>query len=183
MHLGRYFEGTASERGIEWRCADSLSLREFLRIGRTERVPDHSWPSRTRARLPVEVHPAVFSWILKHLSEHGLLRGGGSASTSRPWRPVPPRARSCAGRVARRTARCWSAWRCRAASRRRVPRTSSVSTARARARSSPTKTGRARPRSGHADRAHEERHDAPRQQAGSRGGPGHRRDQTWRSVG
>jgi transposase len=27
MHLVGYFEGIASERGLEWRCADSLALR------------------------------------------------------------------------------------------------------------------------------------------------------------
>jgi hypothetical protein len=43
MHLVGYFEGLDSERGLEWRCADSLSLREFLRLGTTEPVPDHSW--------------------------------------------------------------------------------------------------------------------------------------------
>ena len=32
MHLIGYFEGIDSERGLEWRCADSLSLREFLRL-------------------------------------------------------------------------------------------------------------------------------------------------------
>ena len=31
MHLVGYFEGIDSERGLEWRCSDSLSLREFLR--------------------------------------------------------------------------------------------------------------------------------------------------------
>ena len=46
--------GIDSERGLEWRCADSLSLREFLRLGEREPVPDHSWLSRTRARLPLE---------------------------------------------------------------------------------------------------------------------------------
>ena len=30
MHLVGYFEGIDSERGLEWRCSDSLSLREFL---------------------------------------------------------------------------------------------------------------------------------------------------------
>jgi len=30
MLLVGYFEGISSERGIAWRCADSLSLREFL---------------------------------------------------------------------------------------------------------------------------------------------------------
>src|SRR5919107_2268498 len=75
MHLVGYFEGIDSERGLEWRCADSLSLHEFLRLGTTEPVPDHSWLSRTRARLPLEVHAAVFSWVLQRLAEHGLLQG------------------------------------------------------------------------------------------------------------
>ena len=47
MHLIGYFEGIDSERGLEWRCADSLSLRDFLRLTTTERVPDHSWLSKT----------------------------------------------------------------------------------------------------------------------------------------
>ena len=45
MLLIGYFEGIDSERGLEWRCADSLSLREFLRLSERERVPDHSWLS------------------------------------------------------------------------------------------------------------------------------------------
>ena len=61
MHLAGYFEGIGSERGLEWRCADSLSLREFLRLGSSEPVPDHSWLSKTRSRLPLEVHEAVFA--------------------------------------------------------------------------------------------------------------------------
>ena len=84
MHLVGYFEGIASERGLEWRCADSLSLREFLRLGTTERVPDHSWLSKTRSRLPLEVHQAVFAWVLERLAEHGLIKGdriGVDAST------------------------------------------------------------------------------------------------------
>jgi transposase len=83
-HLVGYFEGIDSERGLEWRCADSLSLREFLRLGTAERVPDHSWLSRTRLRLPLEVHEAIFAWVLRRLAEHGLIRGdriGVDAST------------------------------------------------------------------------------------------------------
>src|SRR5436305_7891264 len=84
MHLVGYFEGIDSERGLEWRCADSLSLREFLRLGTTEPVPDHSWLSKTRSRLAVEVHEAVFAWVLRRLAEHGLIKGdriGVDAST------------------------------------------------------------------------------------------------------
>jgi transposase len=84
LHLIGYFEGIDSERGLEWRCADSLSLREFLRLGTTEPVPDHSWLSKTRSRLPLEVHEAVFRWVLQRLAEHGLIQGeriGIDAST------------------------------------------------------------------------------------------------------
>jgi len=84
MHLVGHFEGIDSERGLEWRCSDSLSLREFLRLGTTEPAPDHSWLSKTRVRLPLEVHEAVFAWVLERLAEHGLIRGeriGIDAST------------------------------------------------------------------------------------------------------
>src|SRR5215203_1970047 len=84
MLLVGYFEGIDSERGLEWRCADSLSLREFLRLGAREPVPDHSWLSRTRARLPLEAHDAVFTWVLQRLAERGLVKGewiGVDAST------------------------------------------------------------------------------------------------------
>lgn len=84
MHMVGYFEGIDSERGIEWRCADSLSLRDFLRLQTTERVPDHSWLSKTRGRLPHEVHDKVFGWVLALIAEHGLVIGdriGVDAST------------------------------------------------------------------------------------------------------
>src|SRR6187455_1447401 len=84
MHMVGYFEGIDSERGIEWRCADSLSLREFLRLQTTERVPDHSWLSKTRGRLSHEVHETVFGWVLALIAERGLVRGeriGVDAST------------------------------------------------------------------------------------------------------
>jgi hypothetical protein len=59
-------------------------LREFLRLGERDPVPDHSWLSRTRARLPLEVHDAVFTWVLQRLADHGLIKGeriGADAST------------------------------------------------------------------------------------------------------
>ena len=75
MHLIGYFEGIESERGIEWRYADSMSLREFLCLGLTDRVPDHSTLSRMRSRLPLEVHQQVFVLILAIVEQKGLLRG------------------------------------------------------------------------------------------------------------
>src|SRR4249920_1153447 len=84
MHMVGYFEGLASERGIAWRCSDSLSLRDFLRLENREKVPDHSWLSKTRGRLPHEVHETVFGWVLELVAEKGLIRGrriGVDAST------------------------------------------------------------------------------------------------------
>ena len=75
MHMIGYFEGIDSERGIAWRCSDSLSLREFLRLASRDKVPDHSWLSRTRSRLPHEVHEEVFGWVLALAAEHGLVKG------------------------------------------------------------------------------------------------------------
>jgi transposase len=78
------FEGLDSEREIEWRCADSLSLHRFLRLVEGERVPDHSTLSVTRSRLPLEVHHAVFGLILEIADKHDLVparRIGVDAST------------------------------------------------------------------------------------------------------
>jgi transposase len=76
MHMIGYFEGIDSERGIAWRCADSFSLRDFLRLSNRDKVPDHSWLSRTRSRLPHEAHEKAFGFVLKLVAEHGLLKGG-----------------------------------------------------------------------------------------------------------
>jgi len=84
MHLIGYFEGIDSERGLEWRCSDSLSLREFLRLGPNQRVPDHSSLSRIRTRLPLEVHENLFEFVLKLLAQNKLIVGkrlGFDAST------------------------------------------------------------------------------------------------------
>ena len=70
-----YFEGIDSERGICWRCSDSLSLREFLRLASRDKVADHSWLSKTRSRLPHEVHEKVFGWVLSLVAERGLVKG------------------------------------------------------------------------------------------------------------
>jgi transposase len=75
MLLVGYFEGIGSQRGIAWRCGDSLSLREFLGVPLTEATPDHSSLTRVRDRLPLEVHAAVFQWVLKLAAAKGLLRG------------------------------------------------------------------------------------------------------------
>jgi len=70
-----YFEGIESERGLEWRCADSLSLRTFLGVLVNERVPDHSSLSRMRTRLDGAVYDEVFRLVLGIVESKGLLRG------------------------------------------------------------------------------------------------------------
>jgi transposase len=70
-----YFEGIDAERGIAWRAADSLALRDFLGIGLDQAPPDHSTISRTRRLIALETHRAVFTWILQCLSTAGLVKG------------------------------------------------------------------------------------------------------------
>jgi len=70
-----YFEGIGSERGLAWRCEDSLSLKAFLGLGAAETTPDHSSLSIVRRRLPVEVFRAVNKLVLGILKEAGLLKG------------------------------------------------------------------------------------------------------------
>ena len=70
-----YFEGLDSERGIAWRAADSLAVRQFLGLGLDEAAPDHSTISRTRRLIDVEAHQAVFTWVQERLVEAHLLRG------------------------------------------------------------------------------------------------------------
>jgi transposase len=75
MLLVGYFEGIGSQRGIAWRCSDSLSLREFLGLAVTDDSPDHSSLSRVRDRLPAEAHHEVFGWILRLAASKKLLSG------------------------------------------------------------------------------------------------------------
>ena len=75
MLLVGYFEGIDSQRGIAWRCCDSLSLRSFLGVPLGEDTPDHSSLTRIRQRLPLEVHEQVFVFVLKLAHDHKLLRG------------------------------------------------------------------------------------------------------------
>ena len=70
-----YFEGLDSQRGIAWRCADSLGLRAFLGFRLTEETPVHASMTMIRQRLPESVFERVFVFVLSLLEEKGLLRG------------------------------------------------------------------------------------------------------------
>ena len=74
-----FFEGIESERGIAWRVADSLCLREFLQIGLDERTPDHVTISRTRRLLDEATHPRPNFELIKKRSAEWL--GGSPGGT------------------------------------------------------------------------------------------------------
>jgi transposase len=98
-----YFEGLDSERGIAWRAADSLAVRQFVGLGLDATAPDHSTISRTRRLIDVETHRAVLTWVQERLVAAGCSRGGRWRSTRRRWRPTRRCAASCAGTRARVT--------------------------------------------------------------------------------
>ena len=75
MLLVGYFEGLDSERGIAWRCSDSLALRTFLGLTLSQSPADHSTVSRTRRLIDLETHVEIFSFVLKVLAERGLANG------------------------------------------------------------------------------------------------------------
>ena len=77
-----YMEGLSSQRAIAWRCSDSRSLQSFLGYAITESTPDHSSLSVIRVRLPLEVHEAVFTFVLSIANLKKLLKGNTVAVDS-----------------------------------------------------------------------------------------------------
>ena len=92
-----------SERGLEWRCSDSLSLRAFLRLGSRDLVPEFLM-SRIRTRPP-EVGRSIccsrrggadrIASALGVMADHGGLGGAAEHRSAT---------------TAKATGRCWSAW-------------------------------------------------------------------------
>src|SRR5258708_1041670 len=70
-----YFEGLDSERGMAWRPADSLAVRNFVGLGLDTVAPDHSQISGRRRLIGLETHRAVFTWVQERLVAAGLLKG------------------------------------------------------------------------------------------------------------
>jgi transposase len=96
-----YFEGIDSERGIAWRAADSLALRDFLGLALHDAPPDHSTISRTRRLIDLETHQAVFVWVLEALAAAKLLKDTTLGWTAPRWKRMPPCAASCGATRAR----------------------------------------------------------------------------------
>ncbi len=77
-----FFEGLDSQRAIAWRCSDSRSLQSFLGYDITQPTPDHSTLTIIRQRLPLEVHEAVFTFVLSIAEVKKLLKGKSVAVDS-----------------------------------------------------------------------------------------------------
>lgn len=75
MIMVGFFEDLPSERAIAARCADSLSIRAFLKYELHEKTPEHSSFTIIRQRLGLEIYERIFGLTLQALREHGLLRG------------------------------------------------------------------------------------------------------------
>jgi len=105
-----YFEGLGSQRGIAWRCADSLALRRFLGIPLTAATPDHSTMTQVRQRLPAAVHEQVMGLILSIAREEKLLRGEKLLVDSTLVKATRPWSRSATSKPARPTRPTSSSW-------------------------------------------------------------------------
>ncbi len=77
-----YMEGLDSQRAIAWRCSDSRSLQSFLGYAITDTTPDHSSLTVIRHRLPLDIHEAVFTFILSIAEMKKLLKGKSVAVDS-----------------------------------------------------------------------------------------------------
>jgi transposase len=75
MIMVGFFEDLPSERAIAARCADSMSIRAFLKYELHEKTPEHSSFTVIRQRLGLEIYEGIFTLTLQALREHGLLRG------------------------------------------------------------------------------------------------------------
>ena len=75
MLLIGYFEDISSQRGIAWRCSDSLSLRKFWGVPITDGTPDHSSLTKIGNRLPAPVSEQVFEFVLTMAAARKLLKG------------------------------------------------------------------------------------------------------------
>jgi transposase len=70
-----FFENVVYDTELEYRIADSLTLRRFLGYSLEERTPDESTLRKTRQRMPEAVFRAVFERVLDQCQTAGLLKG------------------------------------------------------------------------------------------------------------
>jgi transposase len=70
-----FFENIVYDTQLEYRIADSLTLRRFLGYSLEERTPDESTLRKTRQSMPEEVFQEVFSRVLDQCQAAELLKG------------------------------------------------------------------------------------------------------------
>src|ERR1043166_2206189 len=70
-----FFENIVADTELEYRIADSLTLRRFLGYSLEERTPDESTLRKTRHRMPEEAFREVFSRVLDQCQAAELLKG------------------------------------------------------------------------------------------------------------
>jgi transposase len=70
-----FFENIVYDTELEYRIADSLTMRRFLGYSLEERTPDESTLRKTRQSMPDEVFHQVFSRVLDRCQAAGLLKG------------------------------------------------------------------------------------------------------------
>ena len=70
-----FFENIVYDTELEYRLADSLTLRKFLGYSLDERTPDESTIRKTRHRMPEEVFDRIFRKVLDQCQEAGLVKG------------------------------------------------------------------------------------------------------------
>jgi hypothetical protein len=70
-----FFENILTDTELEYRIADSLTLRRFLGYSLEERTPDESTLRKTRQRMPEEAFREVFARVLDQCQAAGLLQG------------------------------------------------------------------------------------------------------------
>jgi len=75
LMLVAYFENIVTDSELEFRAADSLTVRRFLGYSLEEQTPERTTILKTRQRWPIEVFEAIFTRVLEQLAEHGLLKG------------------------------------------------------------------------------------------------------------
>jgi hypothetical protein len=82
MLMVGYFEGIDSQRGIAWRCSDSLALREFLGLSVSERVPEcaadySAVPVHVMMKGAIRAKTCRESWVARHVDAGVEGDGGG----------------------------------------------------------------------------------------------------------
>lgn len=77
-----FFENIVYDTDLEYRIADSLTIRKFLGYSLDERTPDESTLRKTRQKMPQEAFQLVFDYVLDVCAKHGLVKGRAVGSDS-----------------------------------------------------------------------------------------------------